>query len=94
MKAVGQASTDPTTLDLQMSICEEFNFLSAGVERAGSLSASTLRSGLEALGSTQPSTLTWTSVLGPDQHASANALRDIDYRDDNYVYTSTQSYSS
>ena len=95
MKAAGQGTTDPNTLDLQMSVCDEFFYVQAAVAKAGSLGPGALRAGLEALGSSVQSALTWTSFLGPNRHASATALRDIAYLADKgkFVYVSTKNYS-
>ena len=46
------------------------------------LSTAALVSGLERLGSTVPSAVTWTTFLGPKQHGSVNALRDLAYYGD------------
>ena len=94
MKAAGQAASDGPTLALQYSICEEFNFTKAAIERAGALSANALRVGMEALGSTQPSTLTFKTFLSRQEHTSATVLRDLEYRSDigRFVYTSRTDY--
>lgn len=95
MSAAGQASTDPTTLSLQMSTCDEFFFVKAAIDAVGSLGATSLRTGLESLGSRQQSALTWKSFLGPKNHTSAAALRDLEYRSDTgrFVYVSTTNHS-
>lgn len=91
MKAAGQAATDGNTLALQYAVCEEFNFLEAALDKAGALSATALRAGMEGLGSSQPSTLTFRTFLSPKEHTSAAVLRDLEYRSDlgRFVYTST-----
>lgn len=96
MAAAGQASTDPTTLLLQMSACDEFFFVKAAIDAVGSLGADALRTGLESLGSRQQSALTWTSFLGPQSHTSAAALRDLEYRSDTgrFIYTSATNHGS
>jgi hypothetical protein len=95
MKAAGQATTDPTTLSLQMSVCDEFYFLKAAVGKSGSLGAAGVRAGLEALGATQPSALTWKTFLGPNDHTSAFGLRDLEYRADlkRFVYVGSKTYT-
>ena len=94
MKAAGQATTDPTTLLAQMSVCDAFYFLRDAVVAAQKLGAQALTSGLERLGSRAPSALTYKTFLGPDHHASAAALRDLVYRSDiqNFVYVSKTDY--
>jgi hypothetical protein len=94
MKAAGQASADPSTLLLQLSVCDEFYFTKAAIDRAGVLGVSALRAGLEGLGSGEQSALTWTSFLGPREHASAAALRDLVYRSDlsRFTYVSRANY--
>ena len=95
MKAAGQGTTDPNTLDLQMSVCDEFFFVQAAVAKAGSLGQGALRTGMEALGSSVQSALTWTTFLGPARHTSVTALRDITYLADKsaFVYASSKNYS-
>ena len=95
MKAAGQGSTDPNTLDLQMSVCDEFFFVQAAVAKVGYLGPGALRAGMEALGSSEQSALTWTTFLGPNQHTSVTGLRDIAYVADKgtFVYVSTKNYS-
>ena len=94
MKAAGQASADPTTLLAQMSVCDGFSFLRDAVAAAGRLGSEALRSGFEHLGSSTPSALTYRTFLGPRDHASAMALRDLAYDDalKNFVYVSRTDY--
>jgi ABC-type branched-subunit amino acid transport system substrate-binding protein len=95
MKAAGQATTDPSTLWLQMSACDEFSIVRDALNGFGSLGAEALRASLERLGSRASSALTWKTFLGPNDHASTVALRDLVFRPDiaNFVYTSTTNYS-
>ena len=91
MKSAGQAASDGNTLALQYSVCEEFTFTKAALEKAGALSAEALRVGMEGLGSSVPSALTFKTFLSPQEHTSAAVLRDLEYRSDigRFVYTST-----
>jgi hypothetical protein len=95
MRAAGQATTDPSTLWLQMSACDEFFFVRDALTGVGSLGPSALRSGLEGLGSRAQSALTWKTFLGPHDHASSAALRDLafDTSISNFVYVSTTDHS-
>lgn len=65
----------------QQVVCDQLLFLKDAVDRSGELTTSGLRRGLEALGS-RPSALTWTSYLGPGEHASGRSMRDLEYRPD------------
>jgi hypothetical protein len=79
MKKAGQVSTGGTMRWGMHSICDGFFFLEQALKRAGVLSTAALISGFEHLGSSVPSAVTWTTALGPKQHGSVNALRDLAY---------------
>jgi hypothetical protein len=94
MKAAGQSSSDPLTLWLQMSVCDEFFFFRAAVLKAGQLGPGAMRAGMEALGSSVPSALTWTATFSPKVHASAVAVRDLVFDEgiSNFVYISATNH--
>jgi hypothetical protein len=96
MKAAGQASSDPSTLWLQMSACDGFFFVRDAVKGAGALGPAALRAGLEGLASRTSSALAFDTFLGPKDHASAVGLRDLDYRSDlqAFAYVSRTTYRS
>jgi hypothetical protein len=95
MRSAGQGSSDPSTLYLQMSVCDEFFFLAAAGKRSGNLTGAGLRAGFEGLGSTVQSALTWTSFLSAAEHTSASSLRDLAYDSaiGRFRYVSTTNYS-
>jgi hypothetical protein len=95
MQAAGQPPTWGTTLWQMESLCDGFFFLQDAVNTSGVLSTAGLQQGLNSLGSRIPSAVTWQTYLGPGQHASANALRDLAF-DPNcscYFYVSKQNFS-
>lgn len=79
MKAAGVTGTDPSSQWQQQTICDGFFFLAAGLEKAGSVGAQQLRLGLESLGSSVQSGLTWGTFLSASEHTSATVLRDVDF---------------
>lgn len=96
MKSAGQDPAWGTTLEAMEAECDGFFFLQAALRADGGLlTAPDLQRGFNALGSTVPSAETWTTFFGPNQHASAQVLRDLEFRDSCtcYIYTSTQNYS-
>jgi hypothetical protein len=94
MKAAGQGTTDGTTLWNQQMDCDQLFFLRAALSAVGSLSSGALRAGLERLGATEPSALTWGTFLSPTEHTSATVLRDIEFRNDiqRFAYVSKTNY--
>jgi hypothetical protein len=93
MQDAHQDTSNGTARYLMEAICDGFSFLRAAVTASGSLTR--LTPGLEALGSHVAAAMTWQTRLGPGQHASAGALRDVGY--DNgcscFRYTSDRNWS-
>jgi len=94
MKAAGQGTTDGTTLWNEQMDCDQLYFIRSALLTAGSLSTAALRGGLERLGSTEPSALTWGTFLSATEHTSATVLRDIEFRTDikRFAYVSKTNY--
>lgn len=63
------------------SICDSFWFIEAAIKRHGSLTDDALEQGLQQLGTSVQSALTWATRLGPDQHAGTSGLRDLAYEE-------------
>ena len=82
MTAGGAPPTDASTLWNEEIVCDSVYVFRAGLELSGSLSTAALQAGLGALGATEPSALTWGTLLSPTNHASATVLRDIAFRTD------------
>jgi hypothetical protein len=80
MKGAGIDISQSGVLFNALMVCDAFFYLRAGIEAAGALGEGVLVHGLESLGSRQQSTLTWVSALGPGEHTTARALRDLTYR--------------
>ncbi len=79
MAAAGETPTYGNTSWVMDSFCDGFYFLQAAISRSGSLSNRGLQQGLDSLGSTFPSAVTWTTNLGPGHHASVETVRDLEY---------------
>ena len=94
MRAAGQGTSDGTTLWNEHMDCDQLYFTRAALTAVGSISSGALRAGLERLGSSEPSALTWGTFLGPDDHTSATLLRDIEWRTDiqRFAYVSKTNY--
>ena len=96
MLAAGQQPTYGATLWAMESICDAFYFVRDALAASSVLSTDGLRAGFEALGSTVPSALTWTSLFGPGEHANTRGVRDLGF--DNgcscYVYASKTTYQA
>lgn len=93
MQDAHQDTANGTARYLMEAVCDGFSFLRAAVTASGSLTR--LTPGLESLGSHVGAAMTWQTRLGPGQHASAGALRDVGY--DNgcscFRYTSDRNWS-
>ncbi|HVT65421.1 MAG TPA: hypothetical protein VHD81_09715 [Mycobacteriales bacterium] len=95
MRAANLQTTYGTMLWAEEATCDAFYFTAAALEKSRALSADGLRVGFEALGSSEPSALTWTTQLDAAHHASAAALRDLSFQTKCacFAYTSHKNYS-
>jgi hypothetical protein len=80
MQAAGQTPSWGSVQWIMQSVCDGLYFLQYAVQQSGVLSTQGLLGGFNALGSRYQAAVTWTTFLGPRQHASANAVRDVSYR--------------
>ncbi|HVV75660.1 MAG TPA: ABC transporter substrate-binding protein [Mycobacteriales bacterium] len=94
MRAANLQTTYGTELWAEEATCDAFYFTAAALDKSQDLSPNGLRAGFEALGSTQPSALTWTTRLDATHHTSAAALRDLSFqvKCDCFAYTSRTNY--
>ena len=95
MKAGGVDISASSVLYNALLLCDGFFFFEAALKRSGSLGTDQLVRGLESLSSSQPSALTWTSLLSPSEHTTAHGLRDLTYEASSkrWHYASTRTYS-
>jgi hypothetical protein len=94
MNDAGQKPTDQTTLWVMQTMCDAFFPLKAALDNSGVLSTTGVTSGFAALGAKAQSAITFHSVFGPGENASARAVRDLAYRASCtcFYYTSTQNH--
>lgn len=96
MRASNVEATESSVLYNEYLLCDGFYFLQAALSRAGALGASQLVEGLESLGGSQPSALTWSTLLSKSEHTSVHALRDLAYNagTSRWSYPNKRDYSS
>lgn len=102
MKKAGLDTSERLAMGQMASYCDGFFFLRAAVGKAPALTAAGLRVGLESLGSTVPSAITFATRLGPGSHASTFGLRDLKFvpetcsgcGDGYYAYASSTTYTA
>lgn len=96
MKAAGQPYSDRTTLWAMQGVCDTF-FLVENAVRAskGDLSTAGFIKGVESLGTSMQTALTWSAFFGPGEHASARSVRDMSFQNACrcFVYVSKQNWS-
>jgi ABC-type branched-subunit amino acid transport system substrate-binding protein len=78
MRGAGQTWDSASVLAAMEIMCDSFFFLQAAIQASGDLTTDGLRRGMESLGS-RNSALTYQSVFGPGEHASARAMRDQEF---------------
>jgi hypothetical protein len=95
MRKNGQDVSSRTAMANMQATCDVIYFLEAAIKRVGALSDGALHAGLEALGTSQPSAVTWSTRLAPDQHAGTSGLRDLIFDSPCrcFVYTSRTTWT-
>jgi hypothetical protein len=77
MRAAGQDTSDRTTAAVMESSCEQFGLLRAALANAVGLGPTVLRDGVESLGDSFLSTLTFGERFTASRHAGVSAFRPV-----------------
>lgn len=79
MRAAGQDTSDRGTASAMASVCEQLFLLQAAIARAGQLSPLAVATGVEAIGDSFGSALTFGERFAPGRHAGVAAFRPVRY---------------
>lgn len=86
MRDAGQVPASASEQATMMIGCDQAFFFQAAIQASGNLTTDGLRQGMEML-KNRDSAVTFKSMFGLGSHASAQAMRDAEYRSDCGCYT-------